>query len=182
MEVVQRIPSRVDQEDREYGEWKIMVDQSKCTYVHRNLTSMWQKLTPIPAQGFRQKRPGTIKTPIKMKILTDLFSQRIITGQSVEYHYQQRTPREAFIHDLQSFIRRVQNKGEEIILVGDFNEEMSTPTSGKDRLATNCGLADLFSILLGTPCGPAMYQRGPRRIDYALVSPALVEHVPGGGI
>lgn len=119
-------------------------------------------------------RPGTNTAAAQQRA-------QIITEQSKECQYQRRTPRDAFIHDLQFFIRQVQSEGEDIILVGDFNEEMSSPTSGMDQLATNCGLADLFSIRLGTTSGPATYQRGPRRIDYALVSPALIEHVLAAG-
>ena len=119
-------------------------------------------------------RPGTNTAAAQQQA-------QIMIEQSVERQYQRRTPREAFIHDLQSFIRQVQNEREEIILLGDFNEEISSPTSGMDRLATNCGLADLFSIRLGTTSGPATYQRGPRRIDYALVSPTLLEHVIAAG-
>ena len=58
--------------------------------------------------------------------------------------YKRRTPREAFTQDLQAFIQQTQNNGEEIILVGDFNEEISSTTSGMDQLARTCGLADLF--------------------------------------
>jgi len=45
------------------------------------------------------------------------------------------TPRQSFISDLQQFINQVQQT-EDIILVGDFNEEMSRPSSGIDNLAT----------------------------------------------
>ena len=50
------------------------------------------------------------------------------------------TPRQAFIQDLQSFIRQIQHEGEDIILVGDFNEEINFPASGMEQLATSCGL------------------------------------------
>ena len=45
--------------------------------------------------------------------------------------------------------------GEDIILAGDFNEEMGQETSGMDGLATMCGLVDLFSLRNGTQTQPA---------------------------
>jgi hypothetical protein len=29
------------------GEWKLMVDQSKCAYIHRTLTTMWPELVAM---------------------------------------------------------------------------------------------------------------------------------------
>jgi exonuclease III len=106
---------------------------------------------------------------------------QIMLEQAEKRSNSRHTPREAFIHDLQSFIRQVQSEGDDIILVGDFNEEISSPASGMDQLAVACGLADLFSIRLGTTTQPATYQRGPRRIDYALISPALLECIQAAG-
>ena len=50
-----------------------------------------------------------------------------------------------------------------------------------DQLATTCELADLFSIRLGNPNNPPTYQRGPRRIDYVLITPSLLDHVTAAG-
>ena len=91
------------------------------------------------------------------------------------------TPREAFICELQAFVHQAQNNGELILLVGDFNETMSAPNSGMDRIATSCGLIDLFSVKLGSSNIPATYQRGTTRIDYALLSPDLMTHVRAAG-
>ena len=90
-------------------------------------------------------------------------------------------PRDAFILELQSFIQQAQHNGERIILVGDFNEPISNPNSGMDRLATLCGLTDLFSIRIGSSTIPATYQRGTTRIDYVLMSPELVPLVQAAG-
>ena len=60
------------------------------------------------------------------------------------------TPRESFIHDLQSFITQIQQAGEDVVLAGEFNEELGTATSGMDRLASTCGLVDIFSFRTGT--------------------------------
>ena len=91
------------------------------------------------------------------------------------------TPREAFVRDLINFIRQVQHDGEDIILIGDFNEEINEPLSGTDQIAMTCGLVDLFGIRLGSNNIPSTYQRGTRRLDYALISPSLLQHVRAAG-
>ena len=74
----------------------------------------------------------------------------IMEEQSLQGASHRKTPREAFIQDLQTFILQVQNDGEDIVLVGDFNEDISSPSSGMDSLATTCGLVDLFNIRIGS--------------------------------
>lgn len=98
-----------------------------------------------------------------------------------EDRYRRCKPRQAFITELQSFIKQAQATNEDIILVGDFNEEMDTAESGIAQLAQNCGLADLMSIRLQTSKSPATYQRGPRRLDFVLMSPSLTLHVQAAG-
>ena len=90
-------------------------------------------------------------------------------------------PRQAFIQDLQSFIQQVQQAGEDIVLVGDFNEEMDTNGSGMNQIATTCDLVDLFNLRTGTSTQPATYQRGTKRIDYILMSPNVVHSVHAAG-
>lgn len=90
-------------------------------------------------------------------------------------------PRQAFITELQSFIKQAQAANEDIILLGDFNEEMDTADSGIAQLAQNCGLADLMSIRLKSSKLPATYQRGPRRLDFVLLTPSLALYVQAAG-
>ena len=91
------------------------------------------------------------------------------------------TPRQAFVTDLQAFILHCQSEQEDIILAGDFNEELNEPSSGMGSLATQCGLADLFSTRTGNSTIPATYQRGKKRIDYVLISPTLLATVKAAG-
>lgn len=90
-------------------------------------------------------------------------------------------PRNAFIRDLQQFIHQQQQNGDRIILVGDFNEEIDSANSGMAQIASECGLADLFSARLGTSTVPNTHQSGHKRIDYALISPDLLPAVQAAG-
>ena len=134
-----------------------------------------QKLRVISAyQVCQNSRPGP-NTAAAHQI-----AQIIEDSEAAPTHTRQ-TPRESFIHDLQAFITQVQLAGEDVVLAGDFNEEMGTATSGMDHLATTCGLVDLFSSRTGTQTQPATYQRGTKRLDYILISPRLLPAVIAAG-
>ena len=91
------------------------------------------------------------------------------------------SPRQAFVNDLTNFIRQVQQAGEDVILAGDFNEQMASSDTGMSYLASTCGLVDLFSIQLGTSTNPTTYQRGSKRLDYILISPSLLPAIQATG-
>ena len=91
------------------------------------------------------------------------------------------SPRQAFIRDLQQYIKASQQAGDAIILSGDFNETMSERQSGMATLAATCGLVDIFRLRLGTNTSPTTYQRGRKRLDYVLLSPSLIPAVKAAG-
>ena len=91
------------------------------------------------------------------------------------------TARHAFIRDLSAFIRQRQQENDEIILVGDFNETMENAQSGMLQMATSCTLTDLFTQRLGAANYPPTVKQGSRRVDFALVSPSLVESITQAG-
>lgn len=105
----------------------------------------------------------------------------IISEQSLSDDHTRPNPRQAFIRDLQSFILQIQAANEDVILVGDFNEAINEPDSGIGTLATTCGLADIFAVRLGSSEIPATYQRGSRRLDYALATPSLLSCILSAG-
>jgi endonuclease/exonuclease/phosphatase family metal-dependent hydrolase/vacuolar-type H+-ATPase subunit H len=106
---------------------------------------------------------------------------QIIAEHVSDQDIQRKTPRQAFIQDLQNFIKQIQAEGEEVILAGDFNDDITLPQSGMHQLATTCCLVDLFSIRLGTTNSPITYQRGSKRLDYILISPNLLPMVQAAG-
>lgn len=107
---------------------------------------------------------------------TSLISERCHSQDDSRLH-----PRQAFISDLQAFILQIQAANEDVILVGDFNEELNAPNSRMGELATRCGLADVFAIRLGSSDLPATYQRGTKRLDYVLATPLLVPSIIAAG-
>lgn len=137
--------------------------------------STTKKLRVISAyQVCANTRPGT-------NTAASHQNAQIIAEHIHAQETRRRTPREVFVQELKNFIMQVQAEGEEIILVGDFNEDITSPGAGMQQLASACCLVDLFSIRLGTSTLPTTYQRGTRRLDYVLISPNLLQTIEAAG-
>lgn len=160
------ITTRIKSHNRDrMGRWTSMCIQ----------LSSAKKLRIISAyQVCRQSRPGT-NTASSQQVAQLILEQ----ARGSDNHRQ--NPRQAFINDLSNFIRQVQADNEEILLAGDFNDDISSPQSGMKQLATTCGLVDLFGTRLGTTDSPPTYQRGNKRLDYILMSPSLISAVKAAG-
>ena len=48
---------------QEVGEWKILVDQSKCAYIHRQLSSIWKKIIKQIPSKVLDAAPNNYSTP-----------------------------------------------------------------------------------------------------------------------
>jgi hypothetical protein len=60
MGVMHIVPSK---RMEEIGEWKIMVDQTKCSYIHRHLTEHWTAYTAKIPQETLDETPTNFSTP-----------------------------------------------------------------------------------------------------------------------
>ena len=85
-------------------------------------------------------------------------------------------PRAAFRRDLRSFLQQCRNRGDELILVGDFNEAVGADTNGIVSIIQDLNMTDLMGARHNQEL-PATYARGRRCLDYgfatALASAAL---------
>jgi hypothetical protein len=91
-------------------------------------------------------------------------------------------PRKRFITDLITEIKTWQHAGADIILGGDFNEQLGETPDGLSHLVTMCGLADIHASNHGTQDEPRTYSRGSKRLDYMLLSPRILDYVDISGI
>ena len=138
-------------------------------------TSSTKKLRVISAyQVCHQIRTGTNTAAAQQ-------TAQLILEQAINNTIRRQTPRQAFKHDLTTFIQQVQADNEDIILVGDFNDDITDADSNMQHIASQCGLVDLFSVRLGSPTIPPTYQRGTKRLDYVLMSPSLVPKIQAAG-
>ena len=85
------------------------------------------------------------------------------------------SPRQAFSTDLSRFIQQQQSINSEILLMGDFNETVTTLESGMTKVMHECGLHDLMRHHLDDETDFATYVRGRERIDYVLASDLVMQ-------
>jgi hypothetical protein len=132
------------------------------------------------------------------KSLVIITAYRVCTGNistsgaSTAFHQQRHLmrlagdpnphPRNKFITDLTSEIKKWQGSGAEIILGGDFNKRLGETKDGLAQLITECRLADVHASNHGTQDEPNTYSRGSKRVDYIFSSPRVLEYIDICGI
>ena len=89
-------------------------------------------------------------------------------------------PRKAFRRDLLSFLKKLQSDGDDLLLMGDFNEPLGSEADGMTFLAAELNLIDLFDSH-NSSTKPATYARGSTRLDYALATDKVVASVRHAG-
>ena len=99
-------------------------------------------------------------------IMTVTSQQRNILVQSRDSLSE---PRKAFKRDLSELLRRLITRGDEIILVGDFNETIDHTFNGLCKIVADCHLVDLMSGRSTIPF-PATYARGRHRLDFGFAT------------
>ena len=89
-------------------------------------------------------------------------------------------PRKAFRRDLIAFLKQLASDGDEILLLGDFNEPLGSEADGMTLIAAELNLLDLFASHNSSTM-PATYARGSSRLDYALATAKVVASVRSAG-
>jgi exonuclease III len=86
-------------------------------------------------------------------------------------------PRRQFIIDMKSLVKTLHENGNDIILMGDFNESIGANPSGTSSLMTEGELSDNFCHRHGLGQEQPTYARGTTRVDYILTSSRLLQYV-----
>jgi exonuclease III len=126
-----------------------------------------QKVTVIIAYQVCQTQRTGINTAASQQI-SMILEESIAAGLTTRLN-----PREAFTHDLISFVQKRQIEGDHVLIIGDFNETVDDINSGTRQIIDACGLIDLCGRKLGNITHPSTYKRGTRRLDYALSTPDI---------
>ena len=79
------------------------------------------------------------------------------------------TPRKAFKRDLRSLLQTCITQGNDILLVGDFNEVFGAECDGISKLAAEFHLINLMQVR-HHHTSPATYARGKKCLDYGLAT------------
>jgi hypothetical protein len=79
-------------------------------------------------------------------------------------------PRKYFRHDLTILLKRLKAQGDDLIVMGDFNEALGNDPAGMSKICRELVLSDIMKLRHGTSDKPATYARGHKRLDYLLMS------------
>ena len=86
-------------------------------------------------------------------------------------------PRKQFIRDLTALAASLRKKGNDIILMGDFNESIGDKPEEMASVMLAGGLTDTHCFRHGITNEKPTYARGTKRVDYILVSRRLTEYI-----
>lgn len=89
-------------------------------------------------------------------------------------------PRKHFRTDLTTFLQQRRHDGDELILIGDFNEALGDEPDGISKL---CGTLEMVDLMysLHESRQISTYARGRKRLDYALATPLAASTIVFGG-
>jgi endonuclease/exonuclease/phosphatase family metal-dependent hydrolase len=79
-------------------------------------------------------------------------------------------PRQILIEDLCTLVSGFRSKGHNIILMGDFNEQVGIDPHGMALVLTAGGLIDSHSTCHSITNEPSSYDRGKTWVDYIFIS------------
>jgi hypothetical protein len=79
-------------------------------------------------------------------------------------------PRKYFRRDLTTLLKRLKAQGDDLIVMGDFNEVLGNDPAGMSKICRELDLSDIMKMRHGTSDEPATYARGTKRLDYVLMS------------
>ena len=81
-------------------------------------------------------------------------------------------PRTAFRRDLLQELKTHVTQGRQLLVMGDFNEQLGTDADGISHIVGNLGLLDVMASR-HSMIPPATYARGSKCLDYALATPQV---------
>jgi endonuclease/exonuclease/phosphatase family metal-dependent hydrolase len=87
------------------------------------------------------------------------------------------SPRKIFIQDLTSHVQQLRQQNCDIILMGDFNEEVGSKPNGMQSVLEAGHLTDCHVHRHGLATETPTYARGSRRVDYVFLSQRLLPHL-----
>jgi hypothetical protein len=117
---------------------------------------------------------------------TNLHGTTAFHQQQAVFQHERRAntdPRTNFRKDLLTALRLWIARGDSIILMGDFNEDLTAINSGLSCLLHDCtlGLVDIIGHMHPSAQRVPTYFRGSTRLDFALISRDLIPSVKACG-
>ena len=127
------------------------------------------------SQTFQGKVGRTITIVSAYQVVTDIARGGTTTATTQQYsllvHDQDSTkaPRAAFRRDLKTYLQQCRQRGDELILVGDFNETIGDDADGMVSVIQGLDMMDMMGVR-HTYELPTTYARGRRCLDYGFAT------------
>ena len=86
-------------------------------------------------------------------------------------------PKKRFVKYLQMILENARRKRQDILLTGDFKEDMGDDHNNLTKLMLEMELVDIHSHTHGFDCEIATHIDGIHRLDYMFISQRLIDHV-----
>jgi hypothetical protein len=83
-------------------------------------------------------------------------------------------PRQAFVRDLKLYLELCISQGDEVLMMGDFNETIGVERNPTSAMISELGLVNLILTRHPAPL-PATYARGCKCLDYGFGTRKVVE-------
>ncbi len=138
------------------------------------------------SQTFQGRAGVTLTIISAYQVVTDSPGKGLTTAALQQHSLliQEQDPvtssRVAFRRDLKRYLHQCQSEGHEILLVGDFNEQIGEEQDSMQNIIDDIGLIDIMKHRHGGS-SPATYARGQRCLDYALTTPHVINAVEQAG-
>lgn len=138
------------------------------------------------SQKFQGKAGVTFTIISAYQVVTDTPSKGVTTAaaQQQSFLIQEQdaitAPRVAFRRDLSRYLHSCRKQGEEILLMGDFNEQIGLDLDLMQKLMEENELVDVMTAQHSTSL-PTTYARGQRCLDYALSAAKVLQAVRRAG-
>lgn len=160
------------------GTFQVTVNNGTSRIVNQS-KDKWGRWVLQTFQG-KEGRRVTIVTAYQ--VVTDVTPTGSITAatqqRSLLIQAQDRIqqPRAAFRHDLLQCLTELRESGDEILLIGDFNEQLGSDPDGMSRIVCSLSLVDALREYHSQE-PPATYARGSRCLDYALATASVADSI-----
>lgn len=86
-------------------------------------------------------------------------------------------PKKRFIKDLNHLLQECTDQNVDVILTGDFNEEIGCSQTELTKLMMKHGLIDVIASRHGYDINIATYKRGHQKLDYIFATRRVIDHI-----
>jgi exonuclease III len=138
------------------------------------------------AQTFRGKHARRITIVNVYQVVNDTPGSGIVTSATqqrsllLEAEDRVTDPRAAFIRDLRMYLQGCVSHGDELLVMGDFNERIGVESNPTSAMLSEFGLVNLMLSRHQTPL-PVTYARGRKCLDYGFATTHLVQSLVACG-